>query len=212
MSGLVTLGIFMFLPFAELISVRYSEELRLYRVEAVIAQPPVPPEAQARKPPQEPLKESKRLPKPKLEKIRRQLKPLQVALSLQLGMDTPMCGDFDLNIPLQVATRHQAQLEKGDIVFELSEVDRPPRPLFRIPPLYPMSAKIRGIEGVVELMFVVDVDGSVKDIEIKSSSPEGVFDKSAIRAVRQWRFKPASKGGKPVRVRVLLPVRFQLKE
>ena len=44
-------------------------------------------------------------------------------------------------------------------------------------------------------MFTVSVDGSVKDIEVMDSSPEGVFDNAAIRAVEKWAFEPVYDDG-----------------
>ncbi|MBB5207700.1 energy transducer TonB [Chiayiivirga flava] len=57
-------------------------------------------------------------------------------------------------------------------------------------PRYPMMAKRRGITGRVELQFTVLADGSVADIEVVSSEPNGTFDRDAIAAMQRWRFEP----------------------
>ncbi len=62
-------------------------------------------------------------------------------------------------------------------------------------PKYPRAAQRRGQSGWVDIVFTVAVDGNVKDIEVMDSSPEGVFDNAAIRAVEKWAFEPVSDDG-----------------
>ena len=62
-------------------------------------------------------------------------------------------------------------------------------------PKYPRAAQRRGQSGWVDIVFTVAVDGSVKDIEVRDSSPEGVFDKAAVRAVEKWVFEPVYEDG-----------------
>ncbi len=60
---------------------------------------------------------------------------------------------------------------------------------------YPRAAQRRGQFGWVDIVFTVAVDGSVKDIEVKGSSPPGVFDSAAVRAVEKWTFEPSYEDG-----------------
>ncbi len=62
-------------------------------------------------------------------------------------------------------------------------------------PKYPRAAQRRGQSGWVDIVFTVAVDGSVKDIEVLDSSPEGVFDNAAVRAVEKWAFEPVTDDG-----------------
>lgn len=59
-----------------------------------------------------------------------------------------------------------------------------------ISPVYPRSAKRRGLTGYVEVAFDVNPDGRTSAIEVIRGVPAGTFDKSAADAVRQWRFQP----------------------
>jgi TonB family protein len=59
-----------------------------------------------------------------------------------------------------------------------------------VPPEYPAGALSAGREGRVELSFTVDAAGKVQDVSVVRSSPPGVFDEAARRAVRQWRYAP----------------------
>jgi len=74
---------------------------------------------------------------------------------------------------------------------------------------YPERLKDAGISGNVFVEFVVDVDGSVKEVQIlRGIHPE--LDKEAIRVIRltsnMW--KPGKQEGKAVRVRMVIPVKF----
>ncbi|WP_170227062.1 energy transducer TonB [Luteibaculum oceani] len=75
--------------------------------------------------------------------------------------------------------------------------------------IYPKEALINGEQGVVFVIFEVDTNGIIKDIEIaKGISP--VLDAEAIRVVKSMsgKWKPGVKNGKLVRVKFNLPVRF----
>lgn len=90
-------------------------------------------------------------------------------------------------------------------------VDRPlPELLDNPPPEYPLSAIERRVEGTVLLRVHVGRDGSVARVEIARSSGHRVLDAEAVRAVRHWRFVPATRTGKPIATTVRLPVRFEL--
>lgn len=62
-------------------------------------------------------------------------------------------------------------------------------PTHRIEPKYPIQAAKENTEGSVVLKFNVEGDGSVSNIEVVNSIPENVFNKSAIAALEQWRYK-----------------------
>lgn len=78
------------------------------------------------------------------------------------------------------------------------------------PAHYPRSAKRRGWQGVVKIEFVVDIYGRVKSLRLVKTSGYSILDKSALKAVKSWRFSPGKQGDKPVETAVVLPVRFTL--
>lgn len=102
------------------------------------------------------------------------------------------------------------QTAAQDLVFALAEVDIPPQPVFQPSPRYPYAARQSGIEGWVELEFVVSIDGQVADVLVSRSHPGTVFAAAAVEAVTRWRFEPARRRGEPVAVRVHLPLAFKL--
>jgi TonB family protein len=75
---------------------------------------------------------------------------------------------------------------------------------------YSREAMQHHYEGIVELMAVVERDGSIGDVLIVKPLPYGL-SAQAINAVRKWKLSPAlAPDGKPVRVRQVIEVSFQL--
>lgn len=59
-------------------------------------------------------------------------------------------------------------------------------------PNYPVRARISGQEGYVELAFSIDYNGRVAEVRVVDSWPRRVFDRSAKRAIKGWRFDPST--------------------
>lgn len=85
--------------------------------------------------------------------------------------------------------------------------DDPPTPLRTQAPRYPDALRKDGITGMVSISVTIDEKGSVAAATVTKSTNAG-FDDAALEAVKQWKFKPAKKGGQPVAVTVVLPIRF----
>ena len=74
-------------------------------------------------------------------------------------------------------------------------------------PRYPDSLKGSGIQGTVVVEATIGTDGCASDISVvRKLHPE--LDKIANQAVSSWKFKPAMKNGKPVKVLVHVEVSF----
>ena len=66
------------------------------------------------------------------------------------------------------------------------------------------------IQGVVELLAVVTLDGRVTDVQVVKGLGYGL-DENAIKAARTWRLRPAlGPDGKPAAVREIIEMTFQL--
>ncbi len=79
----------------------------------------------------------------------------------------------------------------------------------RVEPGYPEAARKARMEGVVILEAIITASGSVEDVKVlKSVNP--LLDSSAVRAVQQWRYKPATLNGRAVRVYLTVTVTFNL--
>lgn len=83
-----------------------------------------------------------------------------------------------------------------------------PQAIVKRPPVYPDSARKAQVQGTVVVEALVDEGGRVVETRILKSIP--LLDDAAAAAVRQWLFKPAMKDGRPVQVRIAIPVRFTL--
>lgn len=60
----------------------------------------------------------------------------------------------------------------------------------------------------VVLEFTILEDGSVIDPEVVRSAADGMFDESALRAIKRWKFKPKMVHGVAVTRRASLPIEF----
>jgi TonB family protein len=80
-------------------------------------------------------------------------------------------------------------------------------------PRYTPEAMQQKIQGSVFMRVVVLDTGDVGDVQIsKSLDPEYGLDREAIKATKQWKFKPGMREGKPVAVEVTLEMTFSLKK
>ena len=77
-------------------------------------------------------------------------------------------------------------------------------------PVYPPQALRDGTRGWVELEFTVAPNGTVRDIQVVSAEPRGVFDSAASDAVAAWRFRPRMVNGQPVAQRAAVTMRFDV--
>lgn len=88
-----------------------------------------------------------------------------------------------------------------------------PRLLENPKPHYTAAALGAKIQGTVRLSCVVNTDGRCADITIVQSLDTRLgLDDEAITALRKWRFAPGTLGGKPVRVRVIVELSFNLEK
>lgn len=74
---------------------------------------------------------------------------------------------------------------------------------------YPEMARKAGVEGQVIVQFVVDENGNVLDPRVLRGIGAGC-DEEALRVVKEANFTPGQQRGESVRVKMSLPIRFQL--
>ena len=78
-----------------------------------------------------------------------------------------------------------------------------------VPPTYPPEAQAAGIRGIVILELVVDAQGKVESVNVIRSVPG--LDEAAVEAARQWEYEITKVGGKPVSVRLTVPITFAMR-
>jgi TonB family protein len=87
--------------------------------------------------------------------------------------------------------------------------DTEPVPLSSLKPTYTENAKTHKVQGLVKLRVLVNRDGLVREVWLRSHLPEGL-DQEAVRSVRTVKFRPATKDGRPVASWVNMEVDFRL--
>ena len=116
------------------------------------------------------------------------------------------------------------KLEEGGQEQEVNPGTNPidPKPVFRVggdvtspvclycpDPEYSHEARAAKTEGVVVLWGVVNEEGRMDNVRI--TMPLGMgLDEAAVEATRRWRFKPATREGKPVVVQMAIEIKFNL--
>jgi protein TonB len=88
------------------------------------------------------------------------------------------------------------------------DYDQPPRPIKITRPQYPQEAFVKKIEGTVIVEILIDSTGAVVRARILTSIP--ALDAAALQTVREWRFAPAIKHGRPVSTIAQAPVTFRI--
>jgi protein TonB len=97
----------------------------------------------------------------------------------------------------------------GGGVFRVGGGVSAPRAIFAPDPEYSEEARKAKYQGTCVLWLVVGPDGRTRDIRVARTLGLGL-DQQAIEAVKQWKFEPAMKDGKPVAVQVNVEVTFRL--
>jgi TonB family protein len=97
----------------------------------------------------------------------------------------------------------------GGEVYSAGGVVSAPALLVQVDPEYSEEARKAKYSGVVVLSIEVDQVGRTRNLRIAKGVGLGL-DEKAIEAVKQWRFKPGLKNGKPVIVRAQIEVNFRL--
>jgi TonB family protein len=108
------------------------------------------------------------------------------------------------------AAAHAQQAAEGP-VYKPGDGVSAPVVVKEIKPQYTPAAMRARVQGTVTLECVVQPDGTVGDARVTTSLDPGL-DAEAIKAARQWRFKPGTKDGKPVPVAVALELTFTLRD
>ena len=119
-----------------------------------------------------------------------------------------------------VASPSDGVVDAGTMSMETGEIP-PPSPQVSPPVLvggleglrdrleYPDIARNGGIDGRVVITTIIDERGRAEDIQV-ASSPSEMLSYAAIEAIRESRFRPARRQGRAVKVRLTIPIDFEL--
>jgi TonB family protein len=79
-----------------------------------------------------------------------------------------------------------------------------------VAPKYPRAAQRRNLSGWVDVVFIVTVDGLVRDITILGSEPGVTFVNAATKAIEDWKFEPVVENGSLVEKRTAVRLMFAM--
>ncbi|WP_394390940.1 energy transducer TonB [Shewanella woodyi] len=68
-------------------------------------------------------------------------------------------------------------------------------PIVQVSPRYPISAAQNGKEGYVILGFDITKMGTVTNVKVLEANPKRIFNKAAIQAIKNWKYKPKMEKG-----------------
>jgi periplasmic protein TonB len=87
-----------------------------------------------------------------------------------------------------------------------------PQVVREVKPQYTSDAMRAKVQGTVLVQCVVRADGSVGDVQVlRSLDPTFGLDQEAVKAARQWRFRPGTRLGEPVPVQITIELTFTLR-
>ena len=198
MGGAVfaTAVVFFVLPVLQRITARGAPELAPPEVDA----PDVdPPEIEEEEPPEEEEPEEEPEPEIENEPLLLDLEQLDMALNAGFG------DGFGGGTPVNLAGLGLGGDGDGD-GLSFDDVDQAPRPIRQTQPIQTAATR-RDSPGTCTVIFKVDERGRVQDERVLSSESPA-FNRPALAAVRQWRFEPALRNGKPTVDRVSVQIRF----
>jgi TonB family protein len=99
-----------------------------------------------------------------------------------------------------------------DLLFASSDPGiRAPRIVSRIEPAYSEQARKAGLQGIIVVYTEVTPEGRLQNIQVLQGLGMGM-DEQAAERIRQWKFEPATRDGKPIRVMMPVEINFSLRE
>ena len=191
----LTLVCFLVLPLLQMINLPPTADLVVQSVDTALPPPPSPPPEKTEKEPD---------PEEKPPELMEDAPPLdlsQLELALNPGDGSGLAGEFANQLsPLTSSGKDVEAL------FSMADLDQKPRAIYQPGPVLNKQVRQKA-PGTVYIIFIVDQRGRVENpIVQKSSDP--VFERSALAAVKQWKFEPGKRNGQPVRFRMRVPITF----
>ena len=192
-------GVFLILPFTQYISGGGNDKSDIVTVDVSLPPPPPPPPE-----PPPPEEETVDEPPPEMSRNVQQLSLSQMSLALNPGIGDALAGAFAFEgFGVEPDT-------VGDLkIFDVSDLDQPPRRLKTVLPVYPAELRRLRISGNVSLILIINTDGRA-EVEKVVNSTAREFTQPAIDAVEECLFETPTKDGKPVRARYEINIPFRM--
>jgi TonB family protein len=134
----------------------------------------------------------------RFEPFRENGKSIRVATFIPLSFELTPAGQGPANTPSE------------NSIFRVNEGIRPPMVRSRVAAIYTEAARNAKREGTVILYAEIKATGEIGNLQVLRTLGEGL-DEAAVDAIKQWKFDPALKDGKPVPVFMTVEVTFSLR-
>jgi protein TonB len=141
----------------------------------------------------------------------------EIIEEIEVDLDIEMTEDTRIEEVVVANETEEMPEEAADEIFTI--VEEQPSPVGGIKAFYkyvganlnyPAQARRMGVEGRVYVEFIVEKDGSLTDIQLAKGIGGGC-DEEAIRVLSNApKWNPGRQRGNPVRVRMIMPINFQL--
>jgi periplasmic protein TonB len=174
---------------------------------------PEPPAARPEPPPRKPAK----LPEPPRHVVVHKAPPppapklvaapeLPPASNAPTGIAEPQPAPPPVTAPVAAAPAPPPATPRVELPVSDADYLHNPKPA------YPPASRRLGEKGKVVLRVLIGVDGTAQDATVLQSSGYDRLDRTALQAVRQWRYVPGKRGGVPEPMWVKVPINFDFSE
>ena len=99
--------------------------------------------------------------------------------------------------------------EASNAVYEPGGDVKPPKLVHYVEPDFSPKSKEAYVEGTVKISTIVTTEGMPTECHVVHGL-NAEEDRTAMEALKQWKFQPGTKAGVPVRVRVRVEIDFHL--
>ncbi|MCI0414221.1 TonB family protein [bacterium] len=185
-----------------------QEALAAEKLKAAAAPPP-PVETPAEDKPVETIAQNQPVqnqPAPAVQNEPAQKEPAPV----EKQQDTPAVTQPQPAVAKTDTEPAASQVQEGDTVEMAPDVVKPEM-VTRVQPIYPPVAKTMKVQGTVILSILVTETGNVSEVRVlRPVGGSAGLNEAAIAAAKKWKFRPAVKQGKKVKVWMTYPVSFKL--
>ena len=197
---LLTLGIFLLIPLTQLLETAGREGGLTVSADIAPPPPPPPPDPPEEEEEEEPEEEPPP-PPPPAEPPRPSLNQLDLALE-------PGIGDAMGSFGLTGFSLQPNAVEEMQDLFDVSELDEPPRFLAGSQPEKPFSLRSSREDGFTRVEIIIDQRGNVERILGFDQTTHRELERAVRDVVETWRFTPPTRNGERVRSNFIVPVRF----
>jgi TonB family protein len=107
------------------------------------------------------------------------------------------------------ATIEEARSYGLSVIKDLPPGRTPPEVVSIVRPSMPAALRAIDVNTVVKVQYLINEDGMPVNVQVTSPSPYEELNQAAVDAISQWRYKPGTRDGVIVPVKMTTPVRFR---